>query len=433
MKHGLNHFCATLLLCISPLLAEASWVDDTLKLQREIDLNAPLNEATFIGTHNSYNSKAYEIPFVRYVDPNHTLSIYDQLDAGVRSVELDAHWTLATHFKKEILLCHGQPNHTGCSAFDRPIEEGLVEIRDWLQKHPGEIVLLYIERHLDGHEPRMAALLEKYLGNYLFQPKAVRHSTTDARACVTLPAWLTKADILRAGKQLLLIVKHCDGSNPAYEEQKEFPFIWNDYAFSGSGEMQPQAYTFVDADMSLISYPGCGKFDLYKNDPLHTSLWRIIEDRTLLSSVVHPSKKIEIPEMRDLIRCGINWPSMDMLEQNDPRFTGAIWSFAEHYPQAGAGHCAMYQPQTGMINTECAKNAERFSCQNDITRAFDLAKHGGDFSQGELACQELGAEWHFKTPVNGGQMNTVSELVKAFNLNSVWLNYREDNGKWIAN
>ena len=433
MNHGLNRFSAILLLTLTPLLASASWVDDTLKRQREIDINAPLNEASFIGTHNSYNSKAYQIPLVRYIDPNHTLTIYDQLDAGVRSVELDAHWTLGSHFKKEILLCHGQPTHLGCSAFDRPIEEGLTEIRNWLQKHPGEIVLLYIERHLDGHEPRMAALMDKYLGQYLFQPKLVRKSN-DERACVSLPQTLTKADILRAGKQLLLIVKHCDGSNPNYEEQNEFPFVWNDYAFSGSGEMQPQVYTFIDADMSQITYPSCGKYDLYKNDPLHTSLWRILEDRTLLSSVVHPSKKMETEEMRDLIRCGINWPSMDMLEKNDPRFVGAIWTFAQDYPKTGNGACAWYQTGTGMINADCAKTAESFSCQNESTRAFGLTHEGGTFTEGENACKALGMEWHFKTPVNGGQMNTLKELAQAGSIRSVWVNYQENSsGTWVAN
>src|SRR5947208_16682357 len=78
-----------------------SWTAAALKLQREIDLNAPLNVATFLATHNSYNSKSYQIPFVRYIDPNQNLSIYDQLEIGVRSIELDAHWSLTQDFKKE--------------------------------------------------------------------------------------------------------------------------------------------------------------------------------------------------------------------------------------------------------------------------------------------------------------------------------------------
>ena len=132
--------------------ANSKWLMRALALQRQIDLNAPIIQATFIGTHNSYNSESYRIPFIRYIDPNHTLSVYEQLEAGARSIELDAHWYQGRYGKKDILLCHGRPNHLGCSMFDRPFREGLLELREWMKAHPQEILLIYIERHLDGHE-----------------------------------------------------------------------------------------------------------------------------------------------------------------------------------------------------------------------------------------------------------------------------------------
>src|SRR3990167_11298028 len=87
----------------------STWIEKALKLQREIDLNAPLNEATFIGTHNSYNSKFYANP-VRYIDPNQLLSITDQLETGIRSLEFDVHWTTNKNLLKDLLLCHAGSN-----------------------------------------------------------------------------------------------------------------------------------------------------------------------------------------------------------------------------------------------------------------------------------------------------------------------------------
>jgi hypothetical protein len=95
-------------------LTKEKWVQEALKLQREIDLYAPLNEATFIGTHNSYNSKSYALRILRYIDPNQLLSINDQLNAGVRSLEFDVHWTRNEYLSKDMLLCHAPASHIGC-------------------------------------------------------------------------------------------------------------------------------------------------------------------------------------------------------------------------------------------------------------------------------------------------------------------------------
>src|SRR5258707_15135322 len=96
-----------------------SWVAKALMLQRDIDMNVPLNQSTFLATHNSENSISYQIPFVRYIDPNQILSIYDQLEMGIRNIELDVHWYTSINFKKDILLSHALESHLGCSIFDR--------------------------------------------------------------------------------------------------------------------------------------------------------------------------------------------------------------------------------------------------------------------------------------------------------------------------
>lgn len=409
-----------------------SWTAQALKLQNEIDLNTPLDQATIIGTHNSYNSKAYQIPLIRYIDPNHLLSLYNQLEMGVRSLELDAHWTLSTGFQKDILLCHAKANHVGCGVFDRKFPEGLEEIRDWVKANPNIVILIYIERHLDGHEPRLANELEKYLGDYLYRPTQVRSHSAEPKSCVAIPSTLTKADILKAGKQIVVVVKGCDGTNPHYEETNTFHEVWNDTVFAGIGDINSKPYTFIDTLIGDITpFPDCGKSNEFSSDYKHTSMWRVFEDRTILTDIIHPGKKLLDDDMRQLEQCDINWPTMDMLEIADSRLRAAIWSWAENYPQAGNGNCAMYKSGIGIVNAPCEQTAA-YACQEENTHEFKAINISGDWKNGETLCQQMaGDTWHFTMPINGTQMRYLKENMATNAINEVWLDYAmNETGQW---
>ena len=315
-----------------------------------------MHEATFLGTHNSENSKAYAIPLVRYVDPNQAISIYDQLELGIRSLEFDVHWYLGAHAKRDILLSHGLPNHVGCSSFDRPVVEGLQELKDWLKANPEEIVVLYFDRTLDSHEPRLTSYVDQYLGEFIYKPSVVRKPDSELNSCVSMPTMLTKNDILKAGKQLLIVTKKCDGANPHYEEQDQFKLNWNDYVFAGIGDVPKDPYDMMDSKINdFTAYPACGKETIFFNDPHHISVWRIFEDRTILANLEHPQRKLLPEDMPDLLHCGINWPTFDMLTVDDARPHGAVWSWAPGYPSPDDGDCAIYQHDKGIQNIPCTK------------------------------------------------------------------------------
>lgn len=412
-----------------------SWLAQALELQRQIDIDAPLNKATFLATHNSYNSKAYQKPF-RYLDPNHTLSIYNQLEAGVRSIELDAHWTLADKFKKEILLCHAKEDHVGCSVFDRKIQEGLQEIRKWLLENPTEIVLLYIERHLNGHEPRMAYYLDSILGEFIYKPTEVRSKDDTEHFCVSLPTNISKSDILKTGKQLLIVVKGCDGANPNYQERDKYPQIWNDYVFSGIANVPNAHYTFLEEKPGEFQgYPDCGKSDAFAFDTTHQSLWRIFEDRTFNGNIQHPQKKLDQYIMIEMVQCGINWQTMDMLKVADDRLAAAIWSWAPDYPKIDAGNCSIYKRKNaGIINIDCDKTVAAVACKNEITQEIGVIAQAGSFADASIACTSKGSDWRFFTPVNGEEMSRLDEAAQKIGGPEVILNYRKNSsGKWEVN
>lgn len=408
-----------------------SWVAYALKLQRAIDVNIPFNQATFLGTHNSENSKSYAIPLLRYVDPNQTLSIYEQLELGIRSIEFDVHWTLSRGFHNEILLCHGLDNHVGCSIYDRPVVQGLQEVKKWLLKNPGEIIFLYFDRTLDGHEPRLAQYLNQYLGSFIFKPTLIK-SPSDHN-CTPVPMQLTKKKILALGKQILIVTKRCDGTHPNYKEQDKFPLLWNDYVFAGMGNTKPDAYTILDSSYqeNFPPYPSCLQTPAFPQDFSHENMWRIFEDRTKLSNRIKPHRMLLAEDIRDIMRCQVNLPTLDMLTIGDERLTAAIWSWAPNYPKRAAGNCAVYAFGEGIKNFPCNEFVFAFACRKENSASFEIAVTKGTFRDGENVCQTYGHDLHFTMPFNSYEMQMLKNKFNSHTPSLVAIYYAmNDRNEW---
>src|SRR3954453_323903 len=155
---------------------EKSWVHRALTLQRGLDEAAPFWEEQLPHTHNSFNASSYSIPTdgaapsyyatLTNQDPNQVYSITDQLRMDVRAIEIDLHWvpspygSVATHGYWPT-MCHGDGEdptgkgvyaHVGCTD-DRPMQDGLAEVKRWLVAHPHEVVLVYLENQLFNGGP----------------------------------------------------------------------------------------------------------------------------------------------------------------------------------------------------------------------------------------------------------------------------------------
>jgi hypothetical protein len=188
-------------------------VHRALRLQSRLDEDQPLRLSLVPHTHNSGNATAYR-PTLSTADPNQRYTVFDQLRMGIRGIELDLHWhvhpsgTPETDFKA-VVECHGRTEgagplviHLGCTA-DRLAEEGLAELAAFLAV-PGnerEVVLLYLENQLDG-DPRaheqISDAIERHLGDLVARPPA-------GQPCATLPYDTSRADLLAAGHQVLVV------------------------------------------------------------------------------------------------------------------------------------------------------------------------------------------------------------------------------------
>jgi hypothetical protein len=194
MRSSLLLLLSAALLCPGPLCAAATATATAtgraMRAQYAAQLGASLPTAIVVGSHNSFNTAP--LPFEQQ---NATLT--EQLDFGVRSLELDLH-AIAALAPPRLRVCHGTraffdacsqvsfgepcaslgvvdlgPIHTGCTAAAPAFEDLLREIAVWLRapRNAGEVVVLRIEDHVEeADHAAINALLQTYLGEIAFTP-----------------------------------------------------------------------------------------------------------------------------------------------------------------------------------------------------------------------------------------------------------------------
>ncbi|MCP5019008.1 MAG: hypothetical protein GY938_27575 [Ketobacter sp.] len=418
---------AALLLLVSTLLMQgcdgdvehyqSSWVHQALALQRQLDVNQPLHRATFIATHNSFNSTAYTTP-QSYYDPNQVYSIGNQLRMDVRALELDVHsfytYDVTTKsFYPELLLCHGTAQHIGCSPFDRPVGDGLEEIAAWLSEpdNTNEVLFIYIENHASQDDRfTLADLVMESLGDYLYLP--------EKQGCNAIPEDLSKADILAANKNIIIISDGCSG-------------IALSQILFGGFENSEDSTGYPTVNLSeLMPAPQCINNNVLFESS--ASFIRMQEDRTVLSNLVGAAgKKVTAAEVSNMIDCEINLLGMDKLSPHDGRLQAAIWSWAENEPVAASVfQCALHN-SSGRFESESCYRTLRYACRDDASGEWFVSEDQGDWQQGQAVCGAMGLR--FAVPFSGLDNGRLREAKQGLQEDDVWMHYRQQaTGGWIA-
>jgi hypothetical protein len=355
---------------------EAGWVHRALRLQAGLDEDQPLRLSLVPHTHNSGNATAYR-PTLATADPNQRYTVFDQLRMGIRGIELDLHWhvhpsgTPETDLKA-VVECHGRTEgagplviHLGCTA-DRLAEEGLAEIAAFLAL-PGierEVVLLYLENQLDG-DPRahdqISDAIERHLGDLVARPPA-------GQPCATLPYDTSRAELLAAGHQVLIVGNCGPGSWGGWVHQRGS--LWNE---RGNSAGYP-AFPDCTADRTARQYD--------------QRFIRVYEDSTWLSAMVGSGSQVTATDARNMVRCGVNMVGFDRLEPFDGRLEALVWSWAPGEPAADAGRCAAWGDDARFRSADCAEH-RRFACRAD-GGAWIVPERSGRWTDGPAVCAETG-------------------------------------------
>jgi hypothetical protein len=366
-----------------------TWQGRAIVDQMELSLDVPLAYATMIGSHNSYNSKAYD-----YIDPNQYLTLLDQLRGGAHFIELDVH----DRDDSDVVLCHSKHETGGmggCGSGDRLLTEGLDELRVFLEDaaFKQRIFIIYLENFSTDTAAVYEAIQDK-IGSYVYK----------SGGCKSIPAkTLTAQHILDAGKRVL---------------------IWN------GSEVEPECSDNVG--FKNMVFTGLG-WDgrTWEDEPMFTDLEKLKNKWT-------PAMVVEEIEK------GKNLANHDFLYINDV-YKAMAWSWNTDEPNdVGNEDCAVQTTTKRLGKGEvwndvpCGTENIAYACENSSGDWKATSNQNtGQWSQGDEMCsKEFGSGYFFSVPVSAAENVKLTNAKQASSSagKSIWLNYNDQakEGTWVG-
>lgn len=383
---------------------DGTWLDRALRLQYELGSDVGFEDAPLVGTHNSFNSAAELGSGLPAPKTNQRLDLTDQLDVGVRSLELDLHREPnGDGTDDRPIVCHTFPQE-GCTVV-KDIDPLVGEIADWLQRpdNSDQVLLLYLEDDLDtlGLHDSAASIIAGDLGDLLYEPPE--------RGCNEIPSDLTRDDVREAGKQVV-IVSGC-GKGVA----------WHSLAFSWESHLEARPHGFED-------FPSCGPD--YAKSQYRASLIRYYEDSTRTAATSGTDDGLTPETAAAMARCGVDLFGFDQLEPFDGRLEGAVWSWATDEPSSG--RCAVIRTgkrlQYGRwVSAPCDELLAPPVCRDG--RKWSVGAKRLDPAVAGRFCRRHGSQP--AVPRTGYENQLVRLAMEERGTHSALLGYRERGGEWV--
>jgi hypothetical protein len=361
----------------------------------------------WVGTHNSFNTVSNDVPSLSNTDSNQHLSLVDQLELGIRGLEVDVHWLPSAWARgeKAPVVCHGRPPselNLGCT-YERRLSGELQPVGEWLRQHRGDVVLLYVEDAIDepaGYDAAAEAIRQT-IGDLVYKPPV-------GTQCPKLPLTLRRADVLAAGKQVV-IMSGCSAGSAA----------WGWRVFDDSVRAE-------EGNPEFAGYPACTSPSVHASD-YGTKLVRFYEDSTFVSAAVaggDPGHRLTPIELTDMVRCGVNLFGLDQVEASDPRLEAMVWSWARGEPStSGAGSCVVDGADSRFHSVGCDQSARSFACVEPGTGVWAVTTQTGAAGDGDAVCAQEHPGSVFAVPGSGAHAQRMREAKAAAGVSEVWVAY----------
>jgi hypothetical protein len=392
-------------------------VPRALRLQALLSEDRPLRDDLIPHTHNSFNTPDYG-PSLTTLDPNHRYTLTDQLRMGIRAIELDVHWLPSPFGSLDsggyaVTVCHGETQelggvriHVGCTV-DQPLAPRLQELSDYLRA-PGnehEFLLLYLQNELDGSPAGHAAtvaLLEQYLGDLIYHPPGGQPEGE----CADLPVERSRAELAAAGGRVL-VTGNCG------------PGRWSSVVFRRGDGWDERGNTGGYPDVTAC------EADRVERDYDHRWI-RVTEDSTWLSAIGGSAAPITEPEVRAMVRCGVELIGLDRIGPADPRLPDLVWSWAVDEPST-AGRCATWGDDARFRAADCDQ-VHRAACAT-ADGGWVLTDRAVAWSGAAAACAAQGATFAVpRSAWSNEQLRVVA--VAAGQATPLWLDVADGADGW---
>jgi hypothetical protein len=385
---------------------EQSWTHRTIAFQYSLANDVGFVNAPWLGTHNSFNSIAQQGAALSTTDANQQLTLVDQLRMDMRSLELDIHWFPSARAGGAYapVVCHAGAvsEHDGCST-EPLLGPVLDQIAGWLHGHRDQVLLLYLEDHLDSGYDTASAAIKQSLGSLVY-PTGSSNGTS-----VELPGTLTRDKVLAAGHQVVLVSNSGSGGGAAW---RSLVYTWNNHR-----EETPHGYA---------GWPICGP-DFTRAD-YDTRLVRYYEDSTWLSAAdgaatnTPEGEGLTPADVGQMVRCGVDLFGFDQLQPGDGRLDAAVWSWADDQPAGGS--CAAIRSDGRWFSSGCKKTRPA-ACRN----ADGSWSVTNPVTEADAAAECAAAGGRFTAPRTGYQNQLLKEAAAG---RATWVGLEKTHRTWHA-
>jgi len=203
------------------------------------------DQVAYATTHNAMSARFDPYDF-SIVISNQCSGVPTQLSDGIRALMLDIHlWDPDGSGNADLYLCH-----VDCNAGAQPLVDGLVEIREFLDAHPAEVISFIIETDADTG-PMEDVIRDRFIESGI---TAYVHVQTPGTP------WPTLAEMIASNERLVVLT---DDSTPHTAcDADGTPCPWYQYLWSSLAFETP--FTFLrPSDFTCADNRGEPGNDLY--------------------------------------------------------------------------------------------------------------------------------------------------------------------------
>jgi hypothetical protein len=370
---------------------QQSWLHQAAQFQYRLGTTVPLRDAQWLGTHNSFNTDSNSVT-LSHTDSNQQLTLSQQLDSDVRALELDVHWvpSLDAGGSNAVVVCHGRgPDQYNAGCTNEPLFTNVLpEIAGWLNAHPDQVILLYIEDELynaTGYAQTISALEQRLRrpdgSSMIYHPDPAKFTSGH---CADMPLGVSRHDIRAAGANVM-VVGNCRSG-------------WSSDVFSWDSNHVESGNT-----AAYRPFPACDAS--YPRSVYASQLVRYFEDSTWVAAAVSPTESpsdaaaaaLSPARVSAMVGCGVNLFGFDQLTPTDGRIEASIWSWAPGQPKVAGGGCGAQGTDSRWITRPCASRRPA-ACQ-DAAGNWSVTTAPVVFTSARAACAAQGAQ--FAVPRTG--------------------------------
>ncbi|WP_428267961.1 jacalin-like lectin [Haliangium sp.] len=408
------------------------WAVRALHIQANIDLEVPLWQTTWVGTHNSFGNPEDD----KLKDYNQRDSIKNQLRAGVRELVFDVHYE-----DSALRLCHNNTNTRFCKngvTGNRKFQRGLDDIKEWLNDgNSDQVVLLKLSLADSARRNinRVERKVEDHLGRYVFRTTSVstRGDLDRNTGCTKLNTDIFKRTILNHGKNVLIVTSEGCISDGGFNEL---------VFYAGDTMAQPSNPSEIPSDngerrMYRVKDGATRDQELSNTDNLK------IKTTTVDGWLDAGLNVFEMYGFDSIKGSVVNAEGYPATDEDKKWLVGVsaipvgpkhlVWSWRNGQPDdAGDEDCAIVVKHQGVFRFSDMKcpSTYRYVCQSG-TGQWKVTADKGPWQDGDAKC---GSGWYFRAPTNKVELNALEAVISNPNEGS-WINYTDQvhEGEWMVN